>query len=98
MVVTNGKTINLRELKSEEPRISPEDPFNQTAMIHVEKPLRRHGERLGRNPEAYVYYENVFIAEPDYNEVDPSPFSEAIINLDKSKWIKAMESEMDSMR
>lgn len=94
MVAIEGNKIDLRELTSSEPQVPPKVTPNQVAPVSIEKPLRR---RL-RNPEAYVCDEDIFIAELGCSEVDPSAFTKAMVDMDKPKWIKALDSKMESMK
>lgn len=55
-MVTNGKTIDLRDLRSEEARISPEVSSYHTALVPVEK-SRRQSARLKRNTEVHSRFE-----------------------------------------
>lgn len=97
MVAIDGKTNDLRELSPGEPQISLKVPFYQTAPVTIEKSLRRSA-KLKRNPEANVYHEEVSIAESDCSELDPSAYNETMTGIGKSKWIKAMNSEMESIK
>ena len=57
---------------------------------------RRSG-RVIRNPERFIGFGEIHIAIADDNPEDPLTYKSAMRDIDKEKWLKAMDLEMESM-
>ncbi len=64
-------------------------------------PVLHKSSRISHPPERYGFlHENeqeLFIHEEVDHGDDPTSYEEAISDIDSSKWLKAMKSEMDSI-
>ncbi|XP_038680941.1 uncharacterized protein LOC119981871 [Tripterygium wilfordii] len=58
--------------------------------------LRRSG-RVARPPERFMYFGESVLVVSDELEPDPTSYEEAISDVDADHWLKAIESELESM-
>ncbi|XP_077232489.1 uncharacterized protein LOC143869816 [Tasmannia lanceolata] len=58
-------------------------------------PTLRHSIREIKRPRRYLYLAEEI--NPNMEEMDPLNYREAMLDIDVSKWLDAMKSEMDSM-
>ncbi|XP_038685738.1 uncharacterized protein LOC119985521 [Tripterygium wilfordii] len=62
----------------------------------INSKLRRSG-RVSRPPERFMYFGESVLAVSDELEPDPTSYEEAVSDADADHWLKAMESELESM-
>ena len=58
--------------------------------------LPRRSGRVSREPDRYLGFEANVVAL-DANDDDPVSFNDAMVDLDKEKWLEAMDLEIESM-
>ena len=58
--------------------------------------LPRRSGRVSREPDRYLGFEANVVAL-DAKDDDPVSFNDAMVDLDKEKWLEAMDLEIESM-
>ena len=102
--LTQGVSGNKVELEEVQETLQPapiqEHPesIQEQPESSVPQPLRR-SSRIICPPERYNWMisEDGQVVEESHNDEDPTTFQEAIQSRDSDKWLKAMETEVDSM-
>ena len=88
-----GKMIEFEEIQDTPSTIEVE-PIFQEPVVEVQS--SRRSDRVIRPPARYM-----LLHEQGHDEscvgCDPMNFKEAISDTDSTKWLEAMQSEMDSM-
>jgi len=95
----NERKIELGEGFAE-PEAMPRDvqvPIEEPGSS-IAPPIRR-SERIPHQPERYGFLneQELFLVGDNDHFDDPTPYQEAISDIDSNRWLEAMKSEMDSM-
>lgn len=79
-------------------RTSPDTPPD-TTITHEPEPARR-GTRVRREPQRYGFLmkEDIPVIKSFLFTQDPQSYKEAVSNVDRVKWLEAMNKEMQSLR
>ncbi len=90
----SGSNFELDEVQDEE-KIEQE-PDTQNVESTQDKTIPRHSGRIRNVPERHGYlleHNEILIIEDD----EPTTYQEVLSNVDKEKWLEAINSEMDSI-
>ena len=100
-----GRRIELNEISHEQQNdqekndVPGKEPMSIDNNVTTQEP--RRSSRVSRPTQRYGYlHENMqelFIHGDTDHTDDPTTYEEAISDIDSSKWLEAMKSEMDSM-
>ncbi|MDF3587742.1 hypothetical protein P3S20_24575, partial [Enterobacter hormaechei] len=94
-----GQVIDLEELSESTQTNADTTPAPVEAEPTSTQPLRRSG-RVSAPPVRYGYLhemrEELFLGDKEHPD-DPTTYEGAMLDIDSTRWQKAMESEMDSM-
>ncbi|GAB2264731.1 hypothetical protein Droror1_Dr00028323 [Drosera rotundifolia] len=74
-----------------------QDGSPQVETQDVTPPEPRRSGRVSRKPGRYVHVVESFKTDPEDHDTDPFTYKEAIQDKDSKLWLKAMDSEMESM-